>query len=64
MERIERKFKKGDLVMLKSGGPEMTVNGYAWHGNYQSFDTIVCHWFDGKEHRQSEFDQDAVRLVD
>ncbi len=58
----ERKFKKGDLVVLKSGGPKMTVDGYAWHGNYESYDTIICVWFDNSERRVAEFNQDSVNL--
>ncbi len=58
---MERKFKKGDIVVLKSGGPKMTVNDYAWQGNYQSNDTLICHWFDGNELKQSTFDQEAVK---
>ena len=33
---IERKFKIGDLVRLKSGGVEMTVEGYATDEHYES----------------------------
>ena len=58
----ERKFKKGDQVVLKSGGPKMTVDGYAWHGNYESHDTIICIWFDNNDRRVAEFNQDSVNL--
>ncbi|MEP1093816.1 MAG: DUF2158 domain-containing protein [Cyclobacteriaceae bacterium] len=57
---MERKFKKGDVVVLKSGGPKMTVDGYAWHGNYESYDTVICFWFDNTEKRSAEFNQDSV----
>jgi uncharacterized protein YodC (DUF2158 family) len=32
-------FKTGDVVRLKSGGPEMTVSDGAASGTY------LCHWF-------------------
>ena len=32
-------FKVGDVVQLKSGGPEMTVTGPANSGN------VLCAWF-------------------
>ncbi len=59
---IKRKFKRGDQVVLKSGGPKMTVDGYAWHGNYESYDTIICIWFHDNERKISEFSQESVNL--
>lgn len=37
-------FNTGDIVQLRSGGPEMTVGARTDKGNYE------CHWFpkDGK----------------
>ena len=32
-------FKTGDVVRLKSGGPDMTVSDGAASGTY------LCHWF-------------------
>lgn len=61
---MERKFKTGDLVVLKSGGPAMTVDGYAWRGNYESYDTITCHWFDGNTKMTSEFNQESVKAAE
>ena len=57
---MERKYKKGDIVVLKSGGPNMTVDSYAWHGNYESYDTLICYWFDGNDRMAAEFNQEAV----
>lgn len=56
-----RLYKQGDIVQLKSGGPQMTVNDYAWHGNYKSEDTVVCIWFDGTKRKTAEFHQDTVK---
>jgi uncharacterized protein YodC (DUF2158 family) len=36
---METKFKTGDIVRLKSGGPKMTVNGYTPYGQ------VECVWF-------------------
>ena len=41
-------FKPGDVVVLRSGGPSMTVA--AVDGPVAS-----CQWFDGKEPKQKDF---------
>ena len=58
---MEHKFNKGDVVVLKSGGPKMTVDSYAWHGNYESKDIVICFWFDGKKKKQAQFNQDTLK---
>ena len=47
------KFKKGDQVVLKSGGPVMTVEGYELN-KYQ------CTWFDGVKHQSAFFVEEAL----
>lgn len=43
----EDRFKVGDIVKLKSGGPEMTVQSiHEGSNNYR------CQWFAGKNLRQ------------
>lgn len=37
-------FKVGDIVMLKSGGPLMTVNNIGQY-NYADYDSAQCDWF-------------------
>ena len=55
MEIEMAKFKRGDTVILKSGGPMMTVE----HCEYE--DEIKCTWFDDKHKRQSEaFHEDLL----
>ena len=51
-------FKAGDVVTLKSGGPNMTV---------QNADEdpigrlcVTCVWFDGKAMKQHDFSPDAL----
>jgi uncharacterized protein YodC (DUF2158 family) len=41
-------FKPGDKVVLKSGGPEMVVDG-------GGDETTTCTWFDGKKRMQAQF---------
>ena len=41
----EEKFKTGDVVRLKSGGPNMTVVNY---GRYNQELKVLCEWFDEK----------------
>ncbi|WP_085032317.1 YodC family protein [Ensifer aridi] len=37
-------IKVGDIVMLKSGGPLMTVNNIGQY-NYADYDSAQCDWF-------------------
>lgn len=41
-------FKIGDVVNLKSGGPEMTVENIDNQGN------VTCTWFDRNMERKTE----------
>lgn len=66
---MAKKFKTGDVVQLKSGGPEMTVRGYetginANLENYESDTEVVCEWFDDKNQvQQRSFDQDSLDSI-
>jgi len=53
------KFAVGDIVKIKSGGPEMTV---------QTLPTAVsnfysCQWFAGKKLESGRFPPDSLELV-
>lgn len=50
---MSEKFKSGDLVVLKSGGPEMTIKSI-----YS--DEIVCQWFAGKKLEQGRFAPESL----
>lgn len=57
-------FKSGDLVVLKSGGPTMTIDTV----NTDIFDDervtgLLCVWFIGEIMQRVRFDPRAVRLV-
>jgi len=54
-------LKPGDLVILKSGGPVMTVDTV----NTDIFDDdkitgILCAWFVGNKLERARFDPDAI----
>ena len=45
------KFKVGDIVCLKSGGPDMTVVEYS---SINGTDKVKCRWFDKELHMYTE----------
>ena len=57
---IKASFTVGDIVKLKSGGPEMTVRAvpteYAKH--------YVCQWIAGKKLEQGNFPGNSLESVD
>jgi uncharacterized protein YodC (DUF2158 family) len=55
-------FKAGDVVILKSGGPKMTVE---WAGNaaMTGTPTVRCTWFDGAKKQSEGFAPEAVELA-
>ncbi|WP_133365310.1 YodC family protein [Qipengyuania sediminis] len=53
------KFKPGDLVELKSGGPVMTVE----QESYQD-DKWECTWFAGDKHQHNTFAGVALKLAE
>lgn len=56
-------IKKGDRVILKSGGPLMTVQSL---GDYSMSvgieDGALCVWFDGNKPMQKVFDIQALEI--
>lgn len=71
----EQKFKTGDVVKLKSGGPDMTVSGYLKPVDYAAaiYRTepkdlgegviVQCTWFDGKKSMSHRYHEDLLDLV-
>lgn len=53
-------FEIGDVVVLKSGGPEMTVNA----ARDQSDGTVAVNWFVGSELYEDVFDIAQLELAD
>lgn len=57
----EPKIEEGDIVMLKSGGPKMTVTGEA-EGDF--LDKVECQWFDGGKSHCSTFSPKSLIKVE
>lgn len=58
----DHKYKMGDVVRLRSGGPNMTVQGYTDLGTGE---IVSCQWFDRAEKLQKgNFREDALQGVD
>ncbi|WP_175692748.1 YodC family protein [Burkholderia ambifaria] len=53
------KFKIGDIVQLKSGGPEMTVQTLPYERNSR----YRCQWFAGKKLESGEFPEESLMPV-
>jgi uncharacterized protein YodC (DUF2158 family) len=58
------KFKAGDVVRLRSGGPKMTVVEYGVFGLGETERTCLCRWFDDK-HQVTErsFSDPELELI-
>ncbi len=52
-----KKFKAGDLVQLKSGGPKMVVEKFLEYGG-----EYRCTWFAGAKHNREDFAEEAIEL--
>lgn len=52
-------FQRGDIVRLKSGGPEMTVTDIGKY-DYIDEDRAKCQWFDGNNLKEKVFDFYAI----
>ena len=53
---MAKKFKKGDIVQLKSGGPKMTVE----HDDLYDGDVAVV-WFAGSKMERKSIDQESLQ---
>ncbi len=62
------KFKRGDVVRLKSGGVKMTVNGFDQGidlktGAFDIYDTVQCTWQNGNQPEFRFYHADALDHV-
>lgn len=56
-----RKFEVGDIVVLKTGGPKMTVTKLVVQFVKVDFQSLICEWFDTSHHLHSgSFDSRAL----
>lgn len=53
-------FKPGDIVRLKSGGPDMTVDKEPFEF---APDKVWCVWFSGKKRERGDFPRAGLELV-
>jgi uncharacterized protein YodC (DUF2158 family) len=56
---MAQKFKIGDIVQLKSGGPEMTVQSLPASNST----TYRCQWFAGKKLESGPFPEESIKPV-
>ncbi|SDU02041.1 YodC family protein [Pseudomonas moraviensis] len=57
-------FKKGDVVVLRSGGPKMTVvelGDYSGYGTGPK-DGVKCQWFDKTKRFEDVFDAETLKI--
>lgn len=53
------KFNKGDVVSLKSGGPQMTIQVFS-----EESGQVNCHWFDNANKLQEGvFDINTIEAI-
>lgn len=52
-------LKAGDVVMLRSGGPSMTITAV---GDRYGTESAWCSWFDGKKEASGVFPLPTLRL--
>lgn len=57
------KFKAGDIVTLKSGGPNMVIERV---NKYSTSDEVsyVCSWFAGAKDNSKSFTEPSLKLSD
>jgi uncharacterized protein YodC (DUF2158 family) len=55
MATQQKRFKTGDIVILKSGGPPMTVLGYSSIAGM-----VYCQWLSGERSEQGQFPEDSL----
>lgn len=57
-------FKVGDVVKLKSGGPNMTIEGRTQEYGVTSKTHWHCVWFDGPQNYKEDFSETVLELAD
>ncbi|AYM81039.1 DUF2158 domain-containing protein [Agrobacterium tumefaciens] len=51
------KFKAGDLVQLKAGGPKMVIEKYN-----KLNEAYRCSWFAGAKHNSELFTEESIQM--
>lgn len=58
----KNRFKTGDIVQLKSGGPRMTVRGYDMLATLNGGPSVQCQWFAGAKLSSGHFEEESLNL--
>jgi len=56
-------LKQGDVVRLKSGGPNMTIEGIGIYGMAGDHEQAKCSWFDGAKLKTKVFELWSLKKV-
>lgn len=70
-----KQFNPGDIVTLRSGGPNMTVEKYdervsqlanmiGGPPSREGSTQVICIWFEGSQKKTSSFEQDTLKRVE
>jgi len=59
---MAEQFKAGDVVHLKSGSPDMTIENVGKTA-FSDTESVWCVWFDGKKQMRDTFALEAVEVV-
>jgi uncharacterized protein YodC (DUF2158 family) len=59
------RFLQGDMVRLKSGGPEMIITALGIYSGWTMWcaDTVSCRWFEGEKQQETVFDVALLEKV-
>lgn len=62
---MNEEFQVGDVVVLKSGGPKMTIEQCPYRfGHLEYKDKALCKWFDNSHICTDVFKLDALAKVE
>jgi uncharacterized protein YodC (DUF2158 family) len=61
---MDHGFKAGDVVQLKSGGPDMTIEDIDKYGPGTTTDSAKCVWFEGMKRKDGLFELATLRSAD
>lgn len=62
---LENKFEVGQVVKLKSGGPDMTIESLRKNFDTKAFlGEYSCQWFAGKKLEKGIFPEQSLELVE
>ncbi|URC22328.1 hypothetical protein CHUUTOTORO_02430 [Serratia phage vB_SmaM-ChuuTotoro] len=57
---MAKRFTKGTIVMLNSGGPHMTVSSYVFGED----DICWCSWWDGSDYQNAKFNEACLTKIE